>query len=130
MDTKILIVEDDLFIRDLYLHVFNNSGYTVLAAKDGEEGVTAANDKQPDIILLDIMLPKLNGIEALKRLKNEDKTRQIPVIMLTNLADDNVIKEAFQSGAQGYLIKTRYSPYEMVKQIEIFLQNPTKKLNG
>jgi CheY-like chemotaxis protein len=127
--TKILLVEDELFVRELYERVLTQSGFEILSAIDGEEGVQKAL-LHPDLILLDIMKPKLNGIEALKQIKANSDTKKIPVILLTNLGQEDIIKEAIKIGAQGYIMKMRVTPYEIVEHVRDFLQNPTQQMNA
>lgn len=128
MKRKILLIEDDLFIRELYKQVLFETGYDILCAIDGEEGLKFASSK-PDLILLDIMLPKLNGIDVLKKLKANRETMEIPVVLLTNLAQESIIKEAFEIGASGYLMKMKIEPYEIQNYINKFLDNPKFKMD-
>lgn len=121
---KVLIIEDDFFIRDLYQHILEKPGFEVELAEDGEEGVEKAKNPGISLILLDIMLPKLNGIQVLKILKSDEITRLIPVVLLTNLGQDSIIKEAFNAGAQGYLLKLDTSPNDLVKHVSEYLANP------
>lgn len=120
---KILLIEDELFINDLYSRSIAQAGYEILSAIDGMEGLEKAN-QIPDLILLDIMLPKLNGLEVLTRLKQDPKLKSIPVILLTNLGQEDVVTKAFNLGAQGYLMKMRVLPTDIVIEIGKFLQDP------
>ncbi|MBI4040074.1 response regulator [Candidatus Daviesbacteria bacterium] len=125
---KILLIEDDLFIRELYERTLGRAGYQVITAPDGEAGLTQAKDK-PDIILLDIMLPKINGINVLKKLKIDSDTKDIPVVLLTNLGQESIVKEAFKIGASGYLMKMHLTPYEVVSHVKDFFENPNYKMD-
>lgn len=118
----VLLIEDDLFIREVYEHHLENAGFGVIGAGDGAEGLKLAMEKHPDIILLDIMLPKIHGIEVLRKLKADVDTKSIPVVMLTNLAQENVVEETIKIGAAGYLIKMRIAPHEIVDYIRDFFQ--------
>jgi len=118
---KILIVEDDFFIRELYQRQLLKEGYLVEAAVDGAEGLVKANDFRPHLILLDIMLPKLNGLDLLRTIKTKPETKDIPVILLTNLGQESVIKEGFTLGAEGYLIKSAYTPSQIIEEVKNFL---------
>lgn len=118
---KVLIIEDDYFIRDLYQRQLQKEGYTVDTAPDGAEGLVQASNLKPDLILLDIMLPKLNGLDLLRTLRSKDETKNIPVLLLTNLGQESVMKEGFQLGAEGYLIKTSYTPSQVVDEIKKIL---------
>ena len=120
---KILLVEDDLFINDLYSRTLEKADFEMLSAIDGVEGLEKAKQK-PDLILLDIMLPKLNGLEVLKRLKADILTKNIPVVLLTNLGQENIIHNAFRLGAQGYLMKMKVLPNDIVDEVHKFLADP------
>lgn len=125
---KILLIEDEFYILDLYRMILERAGFEVLLAEDGLVGYNLAQSL-PNLILLDIMLPKMNGIILLKKLKEEDLTKNIPVVILTNLGQEEVIKAAFDSGASGYFLKARLNPDELVKKISIFIENPNFKMN-
>lgn len=119
----ILIVEDDTFLRELYAHVLQQSGFQILTAFDGEQALEEAN-KLPDLILLDIMLPKRNGITVLKVLKSDPNLCKVPVVLLTNLGQDSVIKGAYNAGANGYIMKMRINPYMLIDYIKVYIDNP------
>jgi len=121
MSATILIIEDDYFIRELYERQLNKRGYTVVSAADGAEGLVKAAEVNPNLILLDIMLPKLNGLDLLGTLKAKPETQNIPVVLLTNLGQESVIKEGFKLGAKGYLIKSAYTPEQIINEVESFL---------
>lgn len=120
----ILIIEDDYFMRDLYQKELGKAGYTVETAADGADGLVQASNLKPDLILLDIMLPKLNGLDLLRTLKTKDETKNIPVLLLTNLGQESVIKEGFQLGAEGYFIKTSYTPFQIIEEIKKIVSPP------
>lgn len=128
MTKKILLIEDEIYIREMYEYVLKKKNYLVLAAADGEEGYKLAQQK-PNLILLDIMLPKIHGIDVLKKLKSDTKTKDIPVVMITNLADKEIIENAFTIGAQGYILKVRFDPEEVCTTIKQFLDNPHFQMN-
>ena len=119
--TKILIVEDDLFIRELYERQLGLAGYQVTSAADGPEGLAKVAQFQPNLLLLDIMLPQMNGLDLLKTIKAKEDTKGLPVILLTNLGQDSVIKEGFSLGADGYLIKSAYTPDQIIEEVKKFL---------
>lgn len=127
-DQIVLLIEDELFIRELYERALIGQGFKVISAADGEEGILKAKTI-PGLILLDIMLPKLNGIEVLKILKNDPQTKNIPIILLTNLGQESIIKNAFELGAQGYLMKMRITPQELGEKIKPFLDDPNYKMD-
>lgn len=120
---KVLLIEDEFYIRDLYRGILSVAGFDVGYAINGIEGVKMAQE-QPNLILLDIMLPGMNGIEVLKKLKSDPQTKEIPIVLLTNLGQSEVIKEAFNLGAQGYLLKVHLKPGDLVKDVQQFLDNP------
>jgi two-component system, OmpR family, alkaline phosphatase synthesis response regulator PhoP len=118
---KILLIEDDVFISELYKIVFVKQGFEWISAPNGEVGLQKIKTEKPDMILLDIMMPTVNGIDVLKQLKKDDALKQIPVIMLTNLADPVVENEVMQLGALKYVIKSQYVPDEVVKLVSELL---------
>ena len=127
MTGKVLLVEDEMFVRELYERVLKQEGLDVRTAVDGLSGLEAAAEK-PDLILLDIMMPGINGIEVLQRLKQDPNTKNIPIVLLTNLGQESVIKQALDLGASGYLMKVRITPYQIVGYVKEFLQNPNLKM--
>lgn len=119
---KILLVEDDLYIRDIYKEVLKNEGYDLTIAIDGQDGLTKAREGGYDLILLDMMMPKMDGMTVLKELqKNPPKEPNTQIVVLTNLAHDAVIQEALALGAKGYLVKSGLNPDEFVEQIRKFI---------
>ena len=124
---KILIVEDEIFISDLYLKAFTESGYEVQVAADGQAGLEMAQNSLPDLVLLDIMLPKMGGITVLAKMKEDNNpAKNIPVYLLTNLGQESIIKEAFKLGAAGYLLKSKYLPNQIVEEVNKFLSRREK----
>lgn len=118
---RILIIEDDTYILDIYMQTFTQAGYEVVCAPDGEKGLEAALNQPFDMILLDIMLPKMNGIEVLKKLRAEGSiAKEKPVFLITNLGQEDIIQQAFTIGADGYLIKSQLTPKDILNEIEIF----------
>lgn len=124
----VLLIEDEFFIADLYKNILTNAGFEVALAQDGDAGLKLAQG-MPKLILLDIMLPKVNGVKILSLLKSDEKTRHIPVILLTNLGQADVIQEAFKIGAQGYLLKMHLNPADLVKYVNDFIANPNLKMD-
>ncbi len=119
---KVLIVDDDSFLSSIYATKLELEGFQVLTARDGEEGLKKATEEKPAIILLDVLMPKLDGFETLKRLKVDVNTKDIPVIMLTNLGQKEDIEQALQDGAEDYLIKAHFVPAEAVDKIKSVLK--------
>lgn len=111
---KILLVEDDQSLIEIYTITFNHENLILEVARDGEECLQKAKAVKPDLILLDVMMPKMNGIQALEQLKSNEETKNIPVIMLSNIAESNQQKRATELGAVQYLIKSHYLPMEIV----------------
>lgn len=126
---KVLLIEDELFIRDLYQHILEGAGIRVEVADDGKQGIAKAKEGSINLILLDIMLPQLNGIQVLKKLKEDPKTSKIPVVLLTNLGQASVIKTAYDLGAQGYLLKVRMRPQDLIQCVRDYFYNPNLKMN-
>lgn len=120
---KILIVEDDTYIRDLYAEVLTTDGFTVTTAIDGQEGLTKVGDAHYDLILLDMMMPKVDGIGFLEALNKDGAVqKQGPIVVLTNLAQDSVITKAKELGAVDFLIKSDLNPAEFLTKAKKFLE--------
>ncbi|MDD4272006.1 MAG: response regulator [Patescibacteria group bacterium] len=115
---KILLVEDDSFLLGMYATKFEIEGFKVIMAEDGEKAVRLAPKELPDIILLDIILPKVNGFDVLSQLKANSITANIPVILLTNLSQKDEIEKGLKMGAEDYLIKAHFMPSEVVEKIK------------
>jgi len=120
-DVKILLVEDDSFLASVYATKFELEGFGVLHAPDGEAGLKMAEKQKPDIILLDILMPKMDGFETLHRLKMDQNLVNIPVIMLTNLGQKEDVERCLKEGAVDYLIKAHFVPGEAVKKVKKIL---------
>ena|SRR3989338_3148002 len=114
----IMLVEDDEFLAELYATKLKLENYEVALATDGEKGLKMIKEKKPDLILLDIILPKMDGFEILKAIKNEKELKDIPVILLTNLSQKDEVKKGLDLGANDYLIKAHFMPSEVVKKIK------------
>lgn len=115
---KILLVEDDPFLLNMYATKFELDNFEVVTAEDGEKGLKLAQKEKPDIILLDILLPKLDGFEVLRELKAKNDTKNIPVILLTNLSQRDDVEQGLKIGATDYLIKAHFMPSEVVEKIK------------
>ncbi len=124
MAKKILIVDDDLYIRDLYEEVLKSEGYEVTTAVDGKEGFDKLEAGGFDLVLLDVMMPKLDGITILSRLANTPpKIVNGPIVLLTNLSQGPVIEDGMKKGAKSYLIKADLTPDQLVKKVKEFLSS-------
>ncbi|MEY2672065.1 MAG: hypothetical protein RL687_482 [Candidatus Parcubacteria bacterium] len=120
MKTILFLAEDDPLMSRMYERAFKLSGYNTEMAFDGDEAISKLEkiEELPTVILLDIMMPKQNGFDVLKHIKNSDKLKKIPVIMLTNLAGQEDAEKALSMGAVLYLVKSQYDPKEIVNKIE------------
>lgn len=123
----ILIVEDETFIADIYAREFTKAGYRVKIASDGQTGLKIMTEEKFDLLLLDIMLPGMHGLEVLRQWRIKNPTSTMPILLLTNLGQDEVIKEAFNLGAQGYLIKSSYTPQQVVQEVRNALSGQASK---
>ncbi|MBI5466084.1 MAG: response regulator [Candidatus Kerfeldbacteria bacterium] len=118
---KVLIVEDDQMLGDMYSSKFQADGFTVLRASDGAEGLKLAQAERPDAILLDVIMPKLDGFATLQQLKADKALAKIPVIMLTNLGQDEDIKKGKELGAADYFVKANQTPSEIVTKVKTLI---------
>ncbi|MFA5995098.1 MAG: response regulator [Patescibacteria group bacterium] len=123
---KILLVEDDEMLHDMYTQKFKNHGYTVVSAYNGADGVKLAEAEQPDLILLDVIMPKMDGFVALKKMRKNPATVNIPVILLTNLGQEEDVKKGKELGADDYFIKANHTPQEVVDKVDNLLKSKTK----
>lgn len=119
---KILVVEDEEILLTALSEELRQEGFEVVGAKDGVEGLEKAAAEQPDLMLLDLVMPRLDGISALKQLKAQDNTKEIPVVILTNLSDYDKISDALSMGAMDYLVKANYRLEELVTKIKTVLE--------
>jgi DNA-binding response OmpR family regulator len=113
---KILIIEDNLDIQEIYRLAFEEAGYTVMISINGLLGITDIVDFMPDVVVLDIMMPEMNGYEFLKALKN-NTSLSIPVVVVSNLAQESDRQQALDAGAVAYLVKADYSSDELVAKV-------------
>ena len=120
---KILIIEDESAIQKTISDVLAQEGYETASATDGEAGLQMATTEKPDLILLDLVLPKMHGFEVLKALKENPETQDIPIIVLTNLESTSDIEKALELGATTYLVKASYTLEEIVQKIKKALGN-------
>ncbi|MGE5307853.1 MAG: response regulator transcription factor [Deltaproteobacteria bacterium] len=118
---KILIIEDEPGFRRIYRDLLESEGYEVMEAGDGEKGYILAKEEKPDMLLLDIVVPTLNGFELLKRLRGDPATKELPVIIFSVLGDKETIKKGLELGANDYAVKGFYSPGEMMSKIRALL---------
>lgn len=119
---KILLIEDEEFLRDIYKRTLDLANMPTDAAVNGKDGLKALENNTYDLVLLDIMLPDTNGLEILKQIKSQEKTKDIPVVLLTNLGQETIIKQGYDLGALGYLIKSSHNPDEIVEEVKNMLE--------
>ena len=119
---KILIIEDDRFLRELIARKLKNEGYEVAEAVDGEEGLKRIKEERPDLVLLDLILPGIDGFEVLEKAKKDPETAQIPVIILSNLGQREGVERGLKLGAIDYLIKAHFTPGEIIEKIKNILR--------
>ncbi|MCS7092352.1 MAG: response regulator [Patescibacteria group bacterium] len=122
---KILIVEDDPVLQKMYTEKFSFEGFDVLNARDGVEALETAVENDLDIILLDIMLPRMSGTDFLERYRQSAKGKNTPVLVLTNLAEDEEKQKLLSLGAKDYLIKAMQTPESVVSRIKSILNIET-----
>lgn len=115
---NVLLVEDDEFLTDMYSAKLQIANFNVSTAANGKLGLEAMRKSKPDIILLDILMPEMNGFEVLKEMKSDDALKNIPVLLLTNLGQRSDIDRGMELGADGYLIKVHFTPDEVIEKIK------------
>lgn len=114
---KILVIEDDFFVRDIYQKKLSESGFSVESAADGLEGLERLRAHVPDLIILDIFMPYVDGRDVLREIKSHEEWRHIPVILLTNFSASEGVKDGFGLGATEYLIKSHFTPSEVLEKV-------------
>jgi two-component system phosphate regulon response regulator PhoB len=122
---QILIVEDDTNIAKLLQVRLENVGYTTIWVADGVQALTTTRDRMPDLILLDVMLPGMEGFQVVKRLKADPRTKHIPVIMLTARSEGQAVLTGLDSGADAYLVKPLHFP-DLIQRIQVFLERNSR----
>lgn len=115
---KILIIEDDPFLLSMYVTKLEANGFDVASEENGGKAVDTIRTEQPDLILLDILLPGMDGFEILEEMKRDSAVKDTPVILLTNLGQRKDIEKGLELGAQDYLIKAHFTPSEVITKIE------------
>lgn len=125
MSNKILLVDDDLYIRELYDEVLKNEGFDVDTANNGKDGYDLMVANKYDLILLDVMLPQLDGIGVLTKLKEDKHSVSCPIVLVTNLAHDPAVKEALKLGAHSVITKAELNPDELVTKIREIIGGKT-----
>jgi DNA-binding response OmpR family regulator len=115
---KILFIEDESALQKTFRDVLEKEGYEMISALDGESGLRLAKSQKPDLILLDLILPRKDGFEVLNELKEDKNTKEIPVIVLTNLEDIESVEKAIELGATSYLVKAQYTLEEVIQKVK------------
>lgn len=121
--TKVLIVDDDEFLLEMYCIKFKESGFLVETAQNGEEALQKAKEVTPDVILLDVVMPKMDGFDVLRNLRKENIASNAIVLVLTNLGQKDDFDRGMKLGATDYIVKAHYTPSEVVKKVESLLAN-------
>lgn len=121
----IVIVEDDAVLSDMYVKKFEVEGFKVERALDGEEGLALIKKVHPALVLLDIMMPKKNGLDTLKDIRNDDSIKNTYVVLLTNVGEQNYVDEGMRLGANQYLMKSNFTPREIVEKVREWLGQPS-----
>ncbi len=117
-----LFVEDDPTVAQMYRLKLELDGYQVIMAKDGEEGLRLANEIKPDLVFLDIRLPKVDGFAVLEGLRSRDETRNVPVVILSNYGEQELVERGLKLGALEYLIKSQTTPANLSRGVEGWLR--------
>jgi len=118
MAKKVLIVEDDKFLRELISQKLLKEGYDIAETVDGEKGLETVKKEKPDLVLLDLILPGINGFDVLTKIKEDPSLAQIPVIILSNLGQKDDIERGLKLGAVDYLIKAHFTPGEIIAKVK------------
>lgn len=118
MPKKVLIIEDEPAQATTIDLAMKRAGFDTLVAHDGAEGLEKAKESVPDLILLDLVLPKIDGISVLKQLRINEATSKIPILVLTNLASGETVKEVIEAGGTDYLVKTDYTLEQLIHKVE------------
>jgi DNA-binding response OmpR family regulator len=122
MKNKILFIEDESALQETFGDLLSREGYEVIKALDGDSGLRLAKSEKPDLILLDLILPRMNGFEVLEGIRKEDDIKDIPVIILTNLESAGDVQKAIEFGAKDYLVKENYKMEEVLEKIKTALK--------
>ncbi|MDP2967045.1 MAG: response regulator [bacterium] len=122
MPKNILIVEDDRFLRELIAQKLIKEDFNISEAIDGEEGIKKIKEEKPDLVLLDLILPGIDGFEVLSKMREDPSITKIPVIILSNLGQREDVERGLKLGAVDYLIKAHFTPGEIIEKIKLVLK--------
>ena len=120
-EVKILVVDDDPFILDMYVLKFKDTGFQIDTATDGKIGLEKIKSFKPDMVLLDVVMPKMDGFDVIKKLKEENEPRNFKILFLTNFGQKEDVDRGMQLGADGYIIKAHFTPSEVVAKVKEIL---------
>jgi len=120
---KILFIEDESALQKTFSDLLSKAGYKMISALDGESGLRLAQEEQPDLILLDLILPRMHGFDVLENLKQNTEVKHIPIVVLTNLGEIKDVEKALSLGATTYLVKTDYKLEEVLERIKKILES-------
>lgn len=115
---KILLIEDEEMLANMYEVKFQNEGFEIIKALDGAVGLELSKTINPDLVLLDVIMPKMDGFSVLRAMREDPKTKDLPVILLTNLGQDEDVAKGKELGAIGYLVKANVTPAEVVEAVK------------
>lgn len=122
--STIVLIEDDQFLGGLIAEKLTKEGYRVVHAFDGKEGLAKTKEERPELVLLDIILPGIDGFEVIQKLKEDPQTNAIPVVMLTNLGQREDVERAMALGATDYIIKAHFTPNEIIEKVASVVGKP------
>lgn len=120
--SKVLIIEDDKFLRELMSRKLSSEGFETVEAIDGESGIKKIKEEKPEIVLLDLILPGIDGFEVLAKVKDDPETNPIPVVILSNLGQRDDVERGLKLGAIDYLVKAHFTPNEIIKKVRDVLK--------
>lgn len=124
--TLVLIIEDDSYISEMYKIKLESEDFEVIVAKDGIVGIKTLEKQKPDIVLLDVVMPKVDGFSVLKTIKKNPELKEIPIVLLTNLSQKENVERGFELGANSYIIKAHFTPSEVVAKVKDILKTLKK----
>ncbi len=120
---KILLIEDDPFLSEIYVTKFEEAGFEISVAQDGMLGLQKIKEHAPDLLLLDIVMPNMDGFEFLRTIKEDPEFTHIPIVILSNLGEQENVEKGFELGAEAYIIKAHYTPTEVVAKVKEILKD-------
>ncbi len=122
MNEKILVVDDEPDLLELVRDTLEMAGYTVITASDGEEGLKSITEDSPDLVILDIKMPKIDGMQVLERVRKNPRLNELPIIMLTSLKGEGIIREAREVGANDYIVKP-FNQIDLLNRVKRVISN-------